>query len=268
MRIFNEYDAKVVPLLRRMCNLEELTLNLEIHDPATFVDGTHLHNEILIHMPRLQTFTFHIITKIVSQNLVRLSNDDIHRTFINTGHEQVGYIVNYFDDRFPRCICHIFSLPFPFDRLDMISNQFPSMIFNNVTMLMLLDCTPFEHEFFVRIARSFPSLNYLRIFNNKSNAHQSDLDNNESYPIIEYPHLTILEIRLSHICYIEQFLHESKTRLPRLMRLIMNYNELQTVTENFTRDATRLNCAIVKRLIMREMIVYPKELYDYFPSLS
>jgi hypothetical protein len=144
MWIFNKYDAQIVPLLRRMCNLEELTLNLEIHDRATFVDGTHLHNEILIHMPRLQTFTFHIITKIVSQNLVRLSNDDIHRTFINTGHEQVGCIVNYFDDRFPRCICHIFSLPFPFDRLDMISNQFPSMIFNNVTMLMVLDCTPFE----------------------------------------------------------------------------------------------------------------------------
>jgi hypothetical protein len=116
------------------------------------------------------------------------------------------------------------------DRLDMLANQCPSMIFNNVTLLMVFDCTSFKHEFFVRIVRFFPSLKYLRIFNSKSNAHRSKLGNNQSYPIVEYPHLTVLDIRMSHICYIKQFLYESKTRLSRFRKIFSySYNNKEFV---------------------------------------
>ncbi|CAF1086880.1 unnamed protein product [Rotaria sordida] len=46
------YDSRVVPLLYRMLNLEELTLYLSIRRiESTYIDGTHLYDEILIHMP-------------------------------------------------------------------------------------------------------------------------------------------------------------------------------------------------------------------------
>jgi hypothetical protein len=53
-----EYDNRVVPLLRRMSNLERLTLYLRVRDRDTFIDGTHLYNDILIYMPRLYSLTF------------------------------------------------------------------------------------------------------------------------------------------------------------------------------------------------------------------
>ena len=68
--------------------------------------------------------------------------------------------------------------------------------------------------------------------------------------------------------YAEHFLNETKTHLPRLTELKIEYNLLETVTKNFTRDQTRMNCAHVKRLYLEEVIVHPKDFYSYFPSLS
>ncbi|CAF4023206.1 unnamed protein product, partial [Rotaria sp. Silwood1] len=85
----NEYDSQVLPLLHRMSNLEELTLDIVNHDRTTFVDGTQIHNQILVHMPRLHKFNFHINTR-TELNLVHdLSSDDIQRTFTNIGYEHV-----------------------------------------------------------------------------------------------------------------------------------------------------------------------------------
>jgi hypothetical protein len=64
------------------------------------------------------------------------------------------------------------------------------------------------------------------------------------------------------------FLDETKTHLPHLAELTATYEQLQTVTENFTRGTTRSNCANVKRLIFEDSIFYPKDVYRYFPSLS
>ncbi|CAF4573313.1 unnamed protein product, partial [Rotaria sp. Silwood2] len=59
----NEYDTHVVPLLRRMIYLEQLTLYVSVNNRSTFIDGIHLNNEILDHMSQLQTFSFNIITR-------------------------------------------------------------------------------------------------------------------------------------------------------------------------------------------------------------
>jgi hypothetical protein len=72
-----------------------------------------------------------------------------------------------------------------------------------------------------------------------------------------------------HIDYVEQFLNETKTHLPRLTKLTVNYNHLTIVTENFTRDTTRLNCITVKELYVGEAIVeHSKDSYVYFPLLD
>ncbi|CAF1684565.1 unnamed protein product [Rotaria magnacalcarata] len=115
-----EYDDLVVPLLRRMTYLEKLTLYLRIKKVGRFVsgaslsiDGAHLHNEILVHMPQLHTFKFYISTETnaIYSNL-RFSNDDIQQTFINMKYGQTACIMDYYG----ACgtICHVYSLPFTF----------------------------------------------------------------------------------------------------------------------------------------------------------
>jgi hypothetical protein len=252
-----------------MSNLEELTLNILIEHRTRFVDGTQINNEILVHLPQLYRFIFHISTEVTQQHLVHnLSEDNIQQTFVNIGYQQVGC---FFTHHSSSKKCDIFSLPFMFDRFESIGITFPNIIFTHVKHLGVDDLVPFEHEFFLRIAHSFPLIKILNVMNCESQLHISNnlsSDDNPMHSIVTYPHLTSLSVRYCHIDYVDQFLNETKTHLPRLTELIVNYNQLTIVTENFTRNATRINCAKVKRLIIVTSLPHSKDLYVYFPVLS
>ncbi|CAF2031510.1 unnamed protein product, partial [Rotaria magnacalcarata] len=85
----NEYDTRVLPLLRRMIKLEELTLDITNDERTSFIDGTQINDEILVHMPCLRKFIFHIRTKVELRHLTHYaSNEDIQRTFTNIGYQQ------------------------------------------------------------------------------------------------------------------------------------------------------------------------------------
>ncbi len=58
-----EYDTQIVPLFRRMSNLEELTLYIIIVNRTVFINGGDIYNEILVHMPRLHLFNFFISSR-------------------------------------------------------------------------------------------------------------------------------------------------------------------------------------------------------------
>ncbi|CAM4821662.1 unnamed protein product [Rotaria magnacalcarata] len=75
------YDAQIVPLLRHMSYLEELTVYLSIENRDTFVDGTHLYKENLIHMPQLHSFVFYIRTDIdTTDSMRKLSNTQVNQS--------------------------------------------------------------------------------------------------------------------------------------------------------------------------------------------
>jgi hypothetical protein len=65
-------------------------------------------------------------------------------------------------------------------------------------------------------------------------------------------------------------LSDLNTRLPSLIRLVIQHERLSTVTENFTRNATRINCAGLKSIILDHELamVHSKDFYQYFPSLQ
>ena len=85
---------------------------------------------------------------------------------------------------------------------------------------------------------------------------------------MEYPHLISFDLSFANSYYVDQFLNEKKTNLPRLTKLNVSYRKLERVTENFTRDETRRNCAKVKHLIVENVsIVFSEDVYGYFPSL-
>ena len=183
-------------------------------------------------------------------------------------HSQVTSIVDYFGTF--KVVCHIFSLPFPFHCLKWITNNFPSIIFNSVTHLGLSDRVPFKPEFFIRVARSFPLLKYLSVENIRSpfwSFNNYSLVNDHFCSIAEYPHLISLNIDFVNIAYVDLFLNESKTHLPCLTELTVRFDKLKNATVNFTKDATRRNCAKVKRLIVEDLRDFPEEVYRYFPSL-
>ncbi len=266
----HNYDDLILPLLRRMTHLEKLTLYLRIRHRSAHVDGKHLQNEILVHMPRLHTFVFYISTENnIDASVHRLSVDDIQRTFTNIKYGQTASIVHYLENY--KAMYHVFSLPFIFTRLENIGNQFPNIVFDNVTHLSVIDMAPFKHEFFMRIGRMFP---LLRCFCVNNVMPQSWTDggfrpnHSTTYSVIEYPHLTTLDITSVDIDYVVQFLHETKAHVPCLTELKVKHHHLKCVTMNFTRDATRRNCAQVKRLIFEDPISLSKDVYKYFPSLS
>ena len=160
---FEQYD-KITLLLRRMSNLEKLTLHISITDRNSVIDGTYVQHDIFDCMPQLHSFTFYICTYVETVGLsYKLSSEDIQQTLTNIGLQDVTSIVNYVCDE--RAACSIFSLPFEFDYLKDLGNKFPNIVFSYVTYLHVKDNDPFRHEFFVRIARSFPLLKYLCIYN-------------------------------------------------------------------------------------------------------
>jgi hypothetical protein len=253
-----------------MSYLEELTLYLHIVGGSTFISGTHLDNEIVIHMPQLHTFAFYMASEnVIADPGIRISNLDIERTFTNLEDQQVCCMVDYLSPM--KMLCRVFSLPFKFDRLEYIGNNIPNIVFKSVTHVALWDTDPFKHEFFVRLARAFSFLKKLSIWNIKPpflRFHEFHLRNTDWCSIVEYPHLMSLDIERVGSHYVEHFLNETKTHLPRLTELKVTYKDLKFVTKNFTSDETRRTCARVKQLIIRGQIVDPKDVYHYFPLLS
>ncbi len=265
----NQYDDQILPLLRRMPFLEKLTLYLRIENRDIFIDKTHLENEIYVYMPRLHSFTFYICACGNRADLFRyVPSQDIQRTVTYVRHQRMANIINYISSC--TAIGSIFSLPFAFDRLEDIGNIFPDTVFNYVTYLLVQDVVPFNHEFFIRVARAFPLLNNFRVINIESQS-ACDLnissDGSQSYSIAEYPYLTSLDLRITAADYVEQFLNERKTYVPCLTELTICYDVLRSVTNNFTREETRRNCAKVNRLNMMGTFVHLKDFYFYFPLL-
>ncbi|CAF3665173.1 unnamed protein product [Rotaria sp. Silwood1] len=266
------YDTQILSLFRRMLNLEELTLYITIKNRTTLIDGIHISNEILVHMPRLHIFNFCISTNINMNHLGHyLSKDDIQRTFTNTIYRQVDCIINNGYGITTYCV---FSLPFMFNCLESIGNTFPNIIFSNVIRLTVNDIVPFKHEFFHRIAWSFPLLKHLWVINRESQGSKSDklkFNYHQFYPIVKFPYLISLRLDTAYIHYTDQFLNETKTHLPCLTKLTVCYNDLYMVTTNFRRGTTRLNCRKIKQLIINTVtprIKRSKSFNDYFPVLE
>ena len=267
-----EFDSQIVPLLCRMSYLEKLTLHLCVQGRATFIDGNYLTNEILNHMLHLQTFQFDIVTQdIIIDEESRPCSDNIRRTFSKAGYNTDCYI-DYYTNGTGRC--HVYSLPFTLERIHRITHSFPGGMFTNVRVLRMFDLLyPLENTFFARIALDFPLLNHLGIFNLIKQEQKSSCQlkhSGEKSSIIEYSYLNELDFPLTHDDYIEQFLSSLNTHLPCLHRLYIEYEQLVNVTKNFTRDATRINCAKLKHITFLDEnvnLVHSKDFYMYFPLL-
>ncbi|CAF4066803.1 unnamed protein product, partial [Rotaria sordida] len=157
------YDTIVIPLLHRMSNLEELRLYFNCSREESFVDGNDLKTNILIHLPRLTTFKFNICSFINHYNQSDLlSNEDIRNTFRDFSNNEIISCVDYFPDE-NKGQCHIYSYPFTLISYERITNNFPGGLFPYVRKVSLFDEQSFQHEFFIRIQKSFPFIKKLTV---------------------------------------------------------------------------------------------------------
>ncbi|CAF0883101.1 unnamed protein product [Rotaria sordida] len=263
-----DYNQAILPLLYRMSNLEELGLCLMVYVNKTFIDGNHLKTKIIKQMPRLNQFTFFITSFINIYNEMSFpSTEDIQQTFIDFPFNKIISYVDNFPDR-KQSQCCIYSYPFLMRYYTGITNNFPGGLFEHVRSVSLFDEQPFEHEFFLRIQKSFPFIEELSLVNhkpqNQKQSYQSN-SNNQTLLLIEYSFLNKLYISDVHDDYIEQFLFHTKTYLQNNIIVYVDYESLQRVTYNFTRDSTRTNCAKISKLHLWGQEKRSNSLEEYFP---
>jgi hypothetical protein len=248
-----------------MLNLEELTLFLSVmRTESTYIDGNQLYDEVLNYMPRLNKFIFSIHTHIIN-NHIRIdlpSNNDIRNSFIKRGYQQIDACA---DDKLTenRGNCHVYSLPYQFHDFLFMGSCFQGGRFDKVRILLMYDIRSFEHELFKIISHNFPFLQKLTILNFEPQQNKQQ----HSSTFITFNHLFKLNLSNAHTDYVIQFLSDRNTHLPSLTNLEIEYEKLATVTNNFTNNATRLNCAKIKSLVIDGTFVRPQNFHSYFPSL-
>ena len=257
-----------MPFLHRMINLEELDLNMKVKCYKKFIDGDTLMKDIIIYTPRLYKFTFSICStiKYCYQTYVQ-SNEDIQKTFEYFCKRPIITCIDDFNEKeFSQC--HIYSYPYEWDVYDNITNNFPGGIFDKVTEVSLRDERPFEYEFFVRIAQSFPFMRWLTINNKKpqNNKQVMTINNdNQTLPIIEYFELTQLDLSRAHDDYVELFLFNTNVFLPKNLHLRVAFESLKRVTYNFTRSVTRSDCPNLAILFLSSTMFVDEHVRNYFP---
>ncbi len=271
----HEYDEEVIPLFRRMINLEELILFLSVvRSDSTFIGGIELYDQVLIHMPYLNKFVFSINTGVlIKKNEINVpSNEDIQNSFIGRNYGQVGSYVHFeprngIDGRgckWAKAVVkfHVYSLPYQFESFLHLNNSFQGGMFVKVRCLTMTDTYPFEHKLFKIISDDFSFLKELHICNR-----QPQKEKQYSSTLINFPLLNLLNLVKAHVDYAEQFLIDTNTHLPCLLDLCITYESLTMVTNNFTNDATRLYCAKLKGLHIDKPFVRLKHFDEYFPLL-
>ncbi|CAF4768329.1 unnamed protein product [Rotaria sp. Silwood1] len=264
-----KYDKSIVPLLRRMLNLEELDLKITVNCDEKFIDNDTLKKDIIIYMPQLYKFTFNICSTIDHHSQINFPlNEHIQNTFKNIFNNQIITSIDHFqEERYSQC--HIYSYPYKWKIYNNITNNFRGGLFTSVTQVSLYDERPFEYELFLRIQISFPFMKELTIKNRKAQKYKQFIksnNNNQILPIIKYPNLTRLDLSNTHDDYLELFLFDMNMSLPNNLHLCVNYQSLERVTYYFTRYMIRNHCAKLAALYfdsVNQMVEYIKY---YFPS--
>lgn len=264
---YDQYCNIVVPIIRRLLNLECLYLYLTItdfHKKDRLLHGYHLEKSILDYLPRLSKLTFDIYS-IMLNPVRRRSNEYIQNTFSTFKDQRIISSIDYFEKE-NIAECHMYSIPHTAKYYENITNSFPGGLFKHVREISLFDERPFEHEFFIRIAQSFPFIESLSIRNKQSQ--KSNKNKNGEYFPITYPYLRQINLILVNDDYVEQFLDDTKTCLPKNITFNTAYECLQNVTHHFTREETRNNCAKITMLEPCHQFILTEEFRMYFPLVD
>ncbi|UJR24152.1 hypothetical protein I4U23_027118 [Adineta vaga] len=221
---FCEYNELLVPLLRRMSNLEKLGSYITASFKERFIDGTSLKEDILYHLTKMN-FS---------------SKEDVQQTFTDFLCTKVISYVDDFPDRPQTVQYHVYSYPFLMKSYKKITTNFPGGYYPYVRIVSLRDDEhPFEHEFFRQISVAFPVMSKLTVNNYCAQNSKQLMDiNYNHFKVIRYNHLIELYIKDCHDDYTEQFVLNTKTYLHNSISLYIDLRSFflqnpQEFVENF-----------------------------------
>jgi hypothetical protein len=260
-----DYDEFMIPLLRRMINLEKLQLHVSLlRKNSTFIDGHQLHDQFLVYMTRLNQFTFNIITAVANYDcpIELQSQTDIESSFIGRSYGQVTSSISFNSD-FGTPECLIYSLSYDLEYFHGLDNSFKNAVFHKVRQLMMADGISLEQNLFERISQGFPALEYLYLCNREKMAHRY-----ESSTFITFPNLVFLDMPHANIDYVSFFLLKRNTHLPRLITLYVDMDDLSLITKTFTKDAMNFNFDTIQYLKQNEYSHEYDNWQQYFPRLK
>ena len=249
-----------------MVSLQRLSLGLNITCPDV-TDPLDLVEQLTSGLRQLHSFNlFVVVTNRNAQLSRHLRSDDEQRQEKLKRYGQVCDLVNRSGES---AVQHFFTLPAEFTSMMQLGRDFPETRFRHVVLLWVSNEGPFDHGFFVRVARCFPVLRLFHVEEGYAELeHPADF-HRPTHPdqVIEFPLVDSLHLYTATRHGIEQMLNENLTRLPRLARLTIISKDLSTVTQNFTRQETRRNCARVTELITYQVTVGTEDYHEHFPSL-
>ena len=195
----------------------------------------------------------------------QLTNDDVQQTFSRQIFGNVGSYVDHLNSA--QSTCHVYSLPYSFELFMRLNPTFSGGRFDRVRRLFVSGMKPLAQEFFKKIEDSFPHLEALHLFSCTPRKNEQN-SNTANLPRISFPRLNYLNLRSAHMDYVEQVLSDELTCLPCLRELYVEYDKLTALTNNFTNDVARANCAHVQFVNPDEYFVPPENFFLYFPSLN
>ena len=245
-RISNQFEATVLPLLNRMPNLEYLHLRATVLVSGRYIDENYLEKYVFSRLPRLKTLSLFIHSYLCLSNgqLASLLSQKIEQISFRFLDNRIACYGDYFPEA-RNIQHHLYTSTCLNKYFSGVSNRFPGGRFSHVRRVSLYDEKPFEHEFFVRIERSFPLLEQLIIDNCEAQHQREESDQLNSYhrkiSPIKYLSLGLIKLVDVHDHYLEEFLLHTKTTFDRQLTLWMKYDSLKRVTNNFTRDELRVN---------------------------
>jgi hypothetical protein len=116
--------------------------------------------------------------------------------------------------------CDVYSYPYSYRQKSFrnITNYLPGGLFEYIRETSLFDERAFLHEFFLGIAQSFPLLERVTRMNmvpENDKQRKKAKDYKQNVSIIEYPLLIHLNLHEAYDNYLEQFLVDTKTSLPK-----------------------------------------------------
>ncbi|CAF4085368.1 unnamed protein product, partial [Rotaria sordida] len=191
-------------------------LNLESSSMKRILHATNYPNLYGLGLYDIEIETALSLIGISLHNQIYLqSKEDIQHTFRDFKDDQVISYVDYFQEQYG--LCHTYLYPEQLKYYHTVTNNFPGGLFTCVRTISLHDEHPFEHEFFLRIAQSFPFMKKLSLNNSKPQNNKlcrESQDDNQDFSIINYPYLTTLTLYDAHDDYIEEFQVDTKICLP------------------------------------------------------
>jgi hypothetical protein len=238
-RLTNLYEDLLVPMIRRMINLEDLKLDLILSRRGDrCMDAGKLSDHLLDHLSQLRRFTFDM--RSLSGECTNHSSPPSsvlnQQSFCGKRYEQAVAMVHENAGCMNENVCRIYSLPYDFEYFFDLNHRFGGGPFQKVRLVTMCDEHPFEEALFRLISRDMPLLEQLMIMNDVPPKNKRC-----SLTPLVFARLEKVDLEGAHDDYAELFLSKRRSFSPRLKSLRIGDELLRRMKTGLYSDSAHID---------------------------